>query len=111
MTLTLFSLDSMKARLPSEMVAQMVKYIVERPHSYIGSNYNINCYLRGVDAVAEHLINGMSEIQKWDDLLAKIGLTYYFWRLENPMKVYETDYKTWVKHYLRPDVIKRLCKK
>ena len=101
----------MMMKIPTDVVAQMVNYVVERPHSYVGNNYHINCYQRGVDAVAEHLINALSEVQDWKKLLPKIGLTYYYWRMENPMKIYETDYKGWVKYHLRPDVIKKLGRK
>lgn len=100
----------MRFKHPSTIVSLYVDDVEKKAASYIGSTYGITCYQRGVDAIAEHIINGLSEIQKWEDLCALVGMTYYYWKQENPMKVYETKYKEWVKYYLRPDVIKRLYK-
>ena len=98
----------MRFKHPSKIVALHVEDVEQTAASYIGSTYGIMCYQRGVDLVAEHLMNALSEIQEWRDLVKKVGLTFYFWKQENPMKVYETPYQVWVKNYLRPDIIKRL---
>lgn len=100
----------MRLKTPSGVVTLHVQAVMEKPAAYQGDFYRISCYHNGVDAIAEHMINGLSEVQKWTDLIAMVGITYRYWRLENPYKVAETPYRQFVREYLRPDIIKKLKK-